>query len=656
MNLSRNWAALALTLSLTACGGGGGSPNPPPAETPAPAPAITFLAGDLGGPGDLDGAREAARFNNPAGIALDAATGTTYVVDTGNFSIRRIDAGGEVSLLAGIATPADVNHQHPQRDGDRSVASFNFPVDAAFDASRGLLYVTDAGSLRQVTRDGTVATVLRNQFPGGATLGISTVAAGADGTLFLTAGGGGRAIYRVAPGGTPVLLAGDPGASGSVDGTGAAARFRLADNIAADEAGNVYVADAAVVRKVTPAGVVTTLAGSVVQSGFVDGAGAQARFGGLLGLAATRDGNVLIADVDNRAIRQVTPLGTVSTLYGDVPFVRGTFARITIDAQGLIFYTAPHGVFSARPGNAVGLVAGTLQPARGGAFDPAAAIAVDSQGNIFSASPEGVITKFGPDGTPLPFGADVGGVRPAVPAGSFYRNVLAIDAADNLYQTWVTLEFPSRQVGGSIVRIAPSGAVTIVATSNLQSAVPFQPYGLTPDAAGNLYFVDEFGPAIRRLASDGTLTLVANVGPTPLAGVVSFGLAVDSAGRVYMSSTQHCVIYRIDGGHPVGFAGQLDRCGDVDGAAGVALLQFAKPPVVDLGGNLLVAQANTLRRIRPDGSIVTIAGQPGLAGTRLGPLPGSLASLFLSGGPWIAADGSIRVVAGSALLKISPAP
>ncbi len=114
------------------------------------------------------------------------------------------------------------------------------------------------------------------------------------------------------------LLAGDIGGFGNEDGTGAAARFDYPLDVAVDSFGNVYVADQGnhTIRKVTAAGVVTTLAGTAGMSGSTDGTGAAARFDNPIGVAVDSSGNVYVADHDNHTIRKVTAAGMVTTLAG----------------------------------------------------------------------------------------------------------------------------------------------------------------------------------------------------------------------------------------------------------------------------------------------------------------------------------------------------
>ena len=136
------------------------------------------------------------------------------------------------------------------------------------------------------------------------------VAVDGDGNVYV-ADNNNHTIRKITPAGVVTTLAGTAGSSGSADGTGADARFNSPSGVAVDGGGNVYVAEYSnhTIRKITPAGVVTTLVGAANESGFSDGRGPFARFYAPYGVAVDGDGNVYVADYANHAIRKVTPAG-----------------------------------------------------------------------------------------------------------------------------------------------------------------------------------------------------------------------------------------------------------------------------------------------------------------------------------------------------------
>src|SRR5262249_6864968 len=180
-------------------------------------------------------------------------------------------------------------------------------------------------------------------------------------------------------GGAVSTLAGSPGSIGSTDGVGTAASFNYPTNVATDPAGNVYVADARnnTIRKISPTGSVSTLAGSAGASGSADGVGATASFNFPTGVGTDSSGNVYVADTYNSTVRKIAPQGAVSTLAGA--------AEVAGSANG------------------VGAAASFLQPE---------GIATDSEGNVFvSDSWNNTIRKITPAGagrTPPRAGAGEG--------------------------------------------------------------------------------------------------------------------------------------------------------------------------------------------------------------------------------------------------------
>ena len=333
---------------------------------------LTTLAG-VATSGSLDGTLSGARFSSPQGVAVEA-NGTVYVADTNNHIIRKITFFGVVTTLAGQAGALG------NTNGTGTAARFNLPAGLAVD-SAGNVYVADTSN---------------------------------------------SLIRKITPGGLVTTLAG--GTAGSLDGTGSAARFLSPNGIAVDAAGNVYVGDTAnhLIRKITPAGVVTTLAGVSGSFGSNDGTGAGARFASPRGVAVDASGNIYVADRDNNMIRKVTAAGVVTTLAGvSNGFTgstdgTGTAARfnspygIAVDSGGNVYVTeggnhtirkiSPTAVVTTLAGLAgsVGFADGTGNVVR---FRGPRQIAADGRGNLYVADQDNHTIRmsvFAPDITPQP--------------------------------------------------------------------------------------------------------------------------------------------------------------------------------------------------------------------------------------------------------------
>jgi sugar lactone lactonase YvrE len=268
--------------------------------------------------GSTNGTGTTASFNRPEEIAVDNA-GNVYVADFSNSLIRKITSGGVVTTLAGSWPPGYIN-------GTGTAAAFNQPFGVAVD-SAGNVYVADTSNnvIRKITPGGVVTTLA-----GSGTAGFANgtgIAASFNGPWGVAVDGSGNVyvadtsnnmIREITPGGVVTTLAGS-GVSGYANGTGSAALFNAPVGVAVDSSGNVYVTDYANnrIRKVTSAGVVTTLAGSGT-AGFANGTGTAASFKQPFGIAVDACGNVYVADYWNDVIRKITPGGVVTTLAGSV--------------------------------------------------------------------------------------------------------------------------------------------------------------------------------------------------------------------------------------------------------------------------------------------------------------------------------------------------
>lgn len=292
------------------------------------------------GSGVLAGYPYAVSINSAGG--LWAGVLPNIYTSTSQFAgfVQSVSDSGGVVTLAGSATQGFVN-------ATGLAAEFKGPVGVVEDAA-GNLYVADSGNsvLRKITPAGVVSTFATGfQTPRG-------IAIDSSGTLYV-ADRSANVIDKVTPSGTVSVLAGG-GPGSHTDGTGTAASFSAPAGVAVDASGNVYVADGgAAVRKITAAGVVTTLAGNYAGSGLVDGTGSAARFSGLTGVAVDAAQNVYVADTDNNAIRVVTPAGAVTTLAGNVTagFVDGTGTAASFNTPLAVAVDGSGNVYVADSGN-----------------------------------------------------------------------------------------------------------------------------------------------------------------------------------------------------------------------------------------------------------------------------------------------------------------
>jgi sugar lactone lactonase YvrE len=261
---------------------------------------VTTLAGST--EGFADGTGSAAQFKNPYGLAIDPL-GNVYVADRNNHKIRKITPAGEVTTVAGSTAG--------YADGIGTEAQFHMPWGLAIDASDNV-YVADSWNhkIRKITQAGVVTTVA------GSTQGFADgtgslakfyyptgVAVDASGNVYVVDDGNHK-VRKMTPAGEVTTVAGST--QGFADGIGNAAKFNDPIGVTVDASGNVYVAEASnhKIRKITPAGEVTTVAGST--QGFADGTGTEAQFNNPYGVAIDTSGNMYVVDVRNHKIRKIT--------------------------------------------------------------------------------------------------------------------------------------------------------------------------------------------------------------------------------------------------------------------------------------------------------------------------------------------------------------
>ena len=326
----------------------------------------------------------------------------------------------------------------------------------------------------------------------------------------------------ISPGYTFITLAGSA-SSGSQDGVGSAAGFNFETGAASDKAGNVYVADTynSTIRKISPDGVVTTVAGSAGTPGSANGVGSAARFLWPNGVAVEEGGTVYVADTYNNTIRKITPARSVSTLAGAAGIAgfadgAGGAARfsqpgaVAVDSNGVL-YVADGGNNSIRrimPGGVVGTLAGWTNAGyadgvgTNALLNGPAGVAVDGMGNVFVA--------------------DTG------------NNTIRKIATSGVVSTLAGLAGTAGHADGVGTNARFNG-----------------PAGIAVDAAGNVFVADTYNYTIRRVASDGTVTTIAGApgqygyrdgASTNALFDLSSGIAVDGWGNVYVADTDNNVV------------------------------------------------------------------------------------------------------------------
>jgi uncharacterized protein (TIGR03437 family) len=650
-----------------------------------PAGVITIVAGNGTASFSGDGGpATAAALSSPQGVAVDSK-GNIFIADTGNHRIREVTAGVINTIAGGTGTGGD--------GGPAINAQLSSPVSLAFDPS-GNLYVADSGStsIRMITPVGIISTFVGFTNPGSIPFGAGPtvqaslaypqgVAVDTAGNLYIADTSHDR-ILKVTPAGVVTtvagssLLANGQGVSGfSGDGGPAtAALLNEPYGVAVDTAGNLYIADSLNqrIRKVTPAGVISTIAGTSAQGFSGDGGSAtSAALGFPANVIADSAGNIYIADWYSRRIRLVGTSGTINTFAGNGNFKFGgdggpatsaflnTPRGLATDSVGNL-YVADGGahIRKVTPVGIISTIAGTGTYGYGGDGGPATSaligtpygVAVDSNQNVFltdgnnirKIAASGVISTFAGGGSTI---ACSGGQA----LGVFFQQPesLAVDSQGNLLVADTS--------SNCIERITPSGVVTRAAGGGSQvppvgdngtgalSAALQLPEGVAADAFGDFFIADTRDSRIRMVGPTGAITSIAGYGPLTLpllgypccvavgpAGAVVFGGALPTL-AIFPGFTVTIPLNGIEIG--VDYTGAMgglafDPAGNLyvsDTLSNrVIKVTFGPSPVINVGG--AVNGASFMPGIAP-GMIVSLFGQnlaPATASASGFPLPTTL--------------------------------
>jgi sugar lactone lactonase YvrE len=565
-----------------------------------PSGVTSTLAGSVLVTGSADGTGISARFNNPSGIGIDGS-GNLYVGDTGNNTIRKITPAGVVTTFAGTAGTAG------SADGTGAAAQFNNPASIAVDGS-GNVYVSDQinSTVRKITPAGVVTTLAGTPGVPGSTDATGTVArfrtpsglaVDSSGNVYV-ADSGNFTVRKITSAGVVTTLAGGVALHGSADGTGTAARFYAPEGVAVDSGGNVYVTDAGndTIRKVTSGGTVTTVAGGVLLAGFADGTGSGARFTSPFGITIDGSGNLYVADTGNSTVRKVTPSAVVTTLAG-----------------------TPGGGFADGTGSAARFYSPT-------------GIAVDASGNVFVADEANdTIRKITPSGTVTTIAGTAGLDGSADGTGAAaqfnYPIGIAVDGSDNLYVADFANDTIRKITSSGVVSTIAGVAGTPGSTNGTGSGALFsQPVGITVDGNGNLYVAEKGSFTIRKITPAGVVTTLAGTpgasGTADGTGAAAkfnlpAGITVDGSGNLYVADYGNGSIRKVTAaGVVTTVAGSGGYPGSTDGTGAAARFDLPTGVAVDGNGNLFIADEknSTIREITPAGVVTTLGGKAGIIG------------------------------------------
>jgi sugar lactone lactonase YvrE len=570
-----------------------------------------------------DGTGTAASFNTPSSVATDAA-GNVYVADKNNQLIRKITPDGTVSTLAGgFNMPGNT-------EGPGLAARFNYPAGVAVDGAGNILVADSANhKIRKITADGVVSTFAGSGLKGagnGPTVfsqfnGPVGVTVDGSGNVFV-ADAGNNKIRKISGGVVSTLAGGGAGdESGFINETGVNARFNNPTGVVADGAGNVYVADKLnhAIRQVTPAGVVTTVSGNGTAN-FVNGAIAVARFSSPAGIAIDAAGKLFVADQSNQRIRGIGPrMAIVSTFAGNG--FEGYAAGVGTSAQfarPIGLFTDLNGVYVADYGNHVTrLIRYSDQqvfttngtPQKNGYVDGSAFSALfDGPSSIIyqpacacyviADSRNNAIRKRASLSVFTAAGSIMSGFVDAATTNARFSTPYSV-ASDGGFNIYVA------DGGNNAIRkIDFSGNVTTLAggtsgdVDGQGRAAQFRtPFSLAVDRAGNIYVADFGNHKIRKVTPSGSVTTFAGTGVAGFKDGPALeaqfnnpqGVAVDSIGNVYVSDTHNNAVRMISATGQVSTLAGAIESGFVNGPGELARFNLPMGIALDASGNIYVA-------------------------------------------------------------------
>jgi sugar lactone lactonase YvrE/Tol biopolymer transport system component len=583
--------------------------------------------GGDGGPGT------AALLNTSYGVAVDAQ-GDVYIADTNNNRVRKVTPDGTIVTVAGTgvggAGPDNVPATQSALYGPAGVA-----VDAA-----GNLYIADLDDfrVRKVAPNGIITTIAGYPSINGNPFGV---AVDAQGNVFVASDTSNQ-ILKIAPGGAVTTVAGTGTAGYNGDNIAAtAAKLNSPIGVAVDAQGNLYIAEenGHRVRKVTPAGIITTVAGTGT-FGFSgdNGPAASAQVSGPTGVALDTQGNLYIVDHGNLRVRKVNPAGIITTvvgtsLSGSYPGFQGDGGPATqaVLAPWSVAVDAAGNLFIADPGNRAYKVFGTATALTVATPPPSAATAgsaftvqvsvVDAGGNPVPGYQGGVTVALGPGS---PAGAALAGATTVVPVNGVATFRLTLTQAAPAY----SLAFSAFGVTGTTTAVFVVGAAAAHDLAFAQqpvNAIVGQPISPAVTAAVRDAYGNPVGGPVSvtvKLGNNATAaTLTGTTTVTAVNGVATFSdLAVSQTGAYTLTASAAGLPATTSTSFSVATAASFARITTVagggtaglgdNGPATAASLFSPTGMAFDAASDLYVADLNNhrVRKIAPNGIITTVAG------------------------------------------------
>ncbi len=650
---------------------------------------ITTVAGTGSGGYSGDGGQAtSAKLGGALTVAVDNS-GNLLISDGGNNRIRKVDASGIITTVAGGGSAIGGG------DGGLATNAQVFPGSVTVDGA-GNLYIAQGASIRKVNTAGVISTVAGTGLPGfsgdggpatSATFLCTNVVADSAGNLYLADSLNNR-IRKIDTSGiiTTVAGSGQQGYSGD-GGPATSAKLYLPQGLAVDRQGNLYFADNAThVRKVDTNGIITTVAGSGTPIAIGDGGPATKAGMTVTWVTVDADGNLYLADTGGARVRKVNTSGIISTFAGGGlntgqgngdggAATSANFINITsvaVDAAGNV-YIADSGaarvrkVLSGASGSPVTVSPSSLSYSYtvGAAAPPGQTVVIISPGATltFTATPSttsggnwlSVSPSSGTVGTTLTVS-----VNPAGLAAGSYNGTITItpSGSGNTPQTVpvkLTVNSPASQ--GVISTAAGNGFIPYSGEGGSATKAALGANAVAVDGAGNLYVADMVSSRVLKIDTAGTITTLAGNGAISFSGdggpatkAALFNpsaVAADRAGNVYIADSTNNRVRKVDtsgnintvaGNGKVGFSGD-------GGPATSATLWAPAGLAVDSAGNLFIADSanSRVRKVDTAGVISTVAGGavlPIYSGDG-GPAVG--AGLFLPGGVAVDASGNLYI-------------